>query len=74
MYDSITQVWCVSEMSSLSEWIHKFSSDKLFLIKTQLVDYDNFPEEKRQIAYASKNEYHSSVVTSLLRAKLWCND
>ena len=77
-HNSITQVWCVSEYDRrfLNGSIN-LPSDKLFLIKNpiELASQTIFPKKKRQIAYMPrKNEYHSSVVTSLLRAKVWCND
>ena len=77
-HDSIAQVWCVSEYDRrfLSGSIN-LPSDKLFLIKNpiELKPHTIFPKKKRQIAYMPrKNKYHSSVVTSLLREKMWCND
>ena len=77
-HDSIVQVWCVSEYDRrfLSGSIN-LPSDKLFLIKNpiELDSQINFPKKKRQIAYMPrKNEFHSSVVISLLRAKDWCSD
>ena len=77
-HDSIAQVWCVSEYDRrfLSGSIN-ISSDKLFLLKNpvELKSQTVFPKKKRQIAYMPrKNQFHSSVVISLLREKIWCND
>ena len=77
-HQSIAQVWCVSEYDRrfLNGPIN-LNSDKVFLIKNpiEIMPQTSFPKKKKKITYMPrKNTYHSSVVTSLLRQKSWCND